>query len=322
MKKILFLSLCIVAAFAAFTSCGEEEPLPITVQSVEISPSGDFKLIVGETKALTASVKPADAADKTIAWSSSDTAVASIDAKGTVSALAPGKATLIAKSTNGKTDTASVSVAAKVIPLESIELPKEVAEELKGGLTLEIDSTKQIPLVYIPADATDKTVTWASKDEKVATVSSDGTITAVAAGTTEITATIATIATTKAAATSITIVVTVKAPTVAVTGVSLNKTTASLEVGESAALSATIAPANATNKAVTWKSSNTAVATVDTTGKVTGVAAGTATITVTTKDGSKTATCTVTVKHIADGFTTDIDGWETTDGGEHGATEE
>ena len=62
MKKILFLSLCIVAAFVAFTSCCEEEPLPLTVQSVEISPSGDFKLIVGETKALTASVKPADAA--------------------------------------------------------------------------------------------------------------------------------------------------------------------------------------------------------------------------------------------------------------------
>lgn len=66
-------------------------------------------------------------------------------------------------------------------------------------------------------------------------------------------------------------------------------------VGANETLTATVAPTNATDKTVTYKSSDTSVATVDSTGKVSGVKAGTADITVTTKDGSKTAKCTVTV---------------------------
>lgn len=84
-------------------------------------------------------------------------------------------------------------------------------------------------------------------------------------------------------------------PAVTVTGVTLNKTELTLETGGSETLTATVAPSDATNKNVTWKSSNTAVATVDDNGKVTGVAAGEATITVTTEDGGKTATCKVRV---------------------------
>ena len=82
--------------------------------------------------------------------------------------------------------------------------------------------------------------------------------------------------------------------TVAVTGVTLNKTTAALEVGNSLTLTATVSPSNATNKTVTWTSSNTSVATVSN-GKVTALKAGKSTITVTTADGSYKATCTVTV---------------------------
>jgi formylglycine-generating enzyme required for sulfatase activity len=80
-----------------------------------------------------------------------------------------------------------------------------------------------------------------------------------------------------------------------ITGVTLNKTTLSLAVGGSETLTPTVAPSNATNKNVSWRSSNTAVATVSATGLVRGVSAGSATITVTTEDGNKTATCTVTV---------------------------
>lgn len=83
---------------------------------------------------------------------------------------------------------------------------------------------------------------------------------------------------------------------VSVTGVSLDSTSATLNVGETKTLTATVAPTNATNKSVTWSSNNTAVATVSTGGVVTAVSAGTATITVTTADGGKTATCSVTVK--------------------------
>jgi len=84
-----------------------------------------------------------------------------------------------------------------------------------------------------------------------------------------------------------------KTSAVSVTGVSLNKTTTSLVVGGTETLFANIDPSNATNKNVTWKSSNTAVATVSEGGVVTGVSAGTVTITVTAVDGGKTASCTV-----------------------------
>ena len=84
---------------------------------------------------------------------------------------------------------------------------------------------------------------------------------------------------------------------VGVSGITLNKTALNLTIGASESLVATISPSNATNKNVEWTSSNTNVATVDTTGKVTGVSSGSATITVKTKDGAKVATCNVTVKN-------------------------
>lgn len=89
--------------------------------------------------------------------------------------------------------------------------------------------------------------------------------------------------------------------TVSVTGVELNKSTLSLDEGDTYTLTATVAPADAANKAVTWTSSNSGVATVDSNGKVTAVSSGTATITVTTVDGGKTATCAVTVSHTSSG---------------------
>lgn len=88
---------------------------------------------------------------------------------------------------------------------------------------------------------------------------------------------------------------TTKTPVVNVTGVTLDKTTLSLDTGKKAQLVATVAPSNATNKAVTWSSSDTAVATVDGSGNVTGVKAGSATITVKTTDQGKTASAKVTV---------------------------
>lgn len=89
--------------------------------------------------------------------------------------------------------------------------------------------------------------------------------------------------------------------TVAVTGVTLDQTSLDMKVGDSETLTATVAPTDASNKAVTWKSDNESVATVDANGKVTAVAAGEATITVTTTDGSKTADCKVTVKEAGVG---------------------
>ena len=93
-----------------------------------------------------------------------------------------------------------------------------------------------------------------------------------------------------------------------VTEVKLDKTSLTLNVGKSDTLTATITPTNASNKSINWESSNTGIATVDTSGKVTAVSAGTATITVTTADSGKTATCTVTVNPVQYTVTVQTDG--------------
>ena len=100
------------------------------------------------------------------------------------------------------------------------------------------------------------------------------------------------------AAAALLMVVTVSCKKKEVTSVALNKTELTLEVGDTATLTATVLPEDAENKAVTWKSNNPAVVAVDNNGKVTAKTAGTAVITVTTDDGNKTATCTVTVKDV------------------------
>ena len=98
-----------------------------------------------------------------------------------------------------------------------------------------------------------------------------------------------------------------------VTDVKLDKTSLTMQETDSDTLTATVLPDNATNKAVTWSSNDSTVATVDESGKVTAVAPGTATITVTTEDGSKTATCTVIV-HTATTITTQPQSVSVTEG--------
>jgi len=158
----------------------------------------------------------------------------------------------------------------------------------KSALELERGKSGTLTATVQPSNATNKSVAWKSSNTAVATVS-NGTVTAVGAGTATITAT------TADGSYTATCVVTVTESAVAVTGVSLSKTTLELEKGKSGTLTATVQPSNATDKSVTWKSSNAAVATVSN-DTVTAVGAGTAAITATTADGGYTATCTVTVK--------------------------
>jgi hypothetical protein len=159
----------------------------------------------------------------------------------------------------------------------------------KSSLTLTAGESDTLTATVAPENASDKEVTWSSSDKNVATVDSTGKVTAVAMGTATITATTSDGNKTASCA------VTVNPAPVPVTGVILKKTTLSLPVGGSETLTAAVGPQNATDKSVSWNSSDERVVTVDSAGKVTAVALGTATITVTTTDGNKTATCQVTV---------------------------
>ncbi|WP_370836531.1 Ig-like domain-containing protein [Clostridium tertium] len=163
----------------------------------------------------------------------------------------------------------------------------------KTSAELKINESLGLKASISPADATNKDVTWATSDEKIAKVDENGKVTAVGAGKVTITVT------TKDGGFKATCEVTVRneeVPVVKVTGVSLDKILAELKINESVELKATISPADATNKEVTWTSSDEKIAKVDANGKVTAVGAGHATIIVTTKDGNFNATCEVIVK--------------------------
>ena len=277
MKKIylLFQMLFLLIVGMALTNC-EKDVDPISVTSVTLD-STSITLVEGDSQTLTATISPSNAENQMVLWISSDASVATVK-DGVVTAVKPGTATITVKSDDGgKTATCNVTVVARVYPVEKITLDVTSATIYEGeNLTLTATIT--------PDNATNKNVSWKSSNTSVATVV-DGTVSALKTGTT-----IITVATEDGGKTA-TCNVTVKAK---VASVSLDKTEITLTEGDTHILTATINPYNATNKNVSWKSSNTSVATVSN-GKVTALKAGTTTITVTTEDGGKTATCNVTV---------------------------
>ena len=232
------------------------------------------ELTEGETLTLIATVTPEDATDKTVTWTSSDETVATV-ANGVVTALKAGKVTITAKS-GEVSATCEITVNAKVIPATGIALDKTTAEMTEG-------ETLTLPATVTPENATDKTVTWTSSDETVATVA-NGVVTALKAGKATITA--------KAGEVSATCEITVNAKVIPATGIALDKTTAELTEGETLTLTATVSPEDATDKTVAWTSSDEAVVKV-VNGVVSALKTGKATITATSGDVS--ATCEITV---------------------------
>ncbi len=264
----------------AFT---DNETTTVDVEKVSLNKSATT-LTEGESETLTATITPSNATgDKTVKWSSSNEAVAAVDSNGKVTAKKAGTAVITATSSNGKTAGCTVTVKQKEIAITGISLNKSTTSLTEG-------ESETLTATITPSNATgDKTVKWSSSNEAVAAVDSNGKVTAKKAGTAVITATSSNGKTAGCT-------VTVKQKEIAITGISLNKSTTSLTEGESETLTATIAPSNATgDKTVKWSSSNGAVAAVDSNGKVTAKKAGTAVITVTSSNG-KSASCTVTVK--------------------------
>lgn len=164
------------------------------------------------------------------------------------------------------------------ISVSSVSLSQSTAEIIIG-------ETVQLTATVLPSNASQKTITWASSKASVATVEA-GRVTAIAEGTATITA--------SAGGKSATCTVTVSKGVIAVTSIELNKTTFELVEGESETLTATVKPDDATDKTVTWGTSDKTIATVEN-GKVTALKEGEATITA--KAGEKSATCRVIVSY-------------------------
>lgn len=257
---------------------------PVAVTGVTLDKTS-LSIEAGQTAQLTATVQPGNADNQAVTWSSSDNNVVSVDATGKITANAKGSATItVTTADGGKTATCTVTVTEPAAPVAVTGVTLN-----KNNTTIYTGRTETLTATIQPADATNKAVTWTSDNTGVATVN-NGVVTGVSVGSATITA--------KTADGGLTATCTVtveEAPIVHPTGVSISKTSINLQIGGSETLTATVTPADANNKNVTWSTSDATVAAVDKNGKVTGIKAGNATITATTEDGGKTATCSVTV---------------------------
>ncbi|WP_168769692.1 Ig-like domain-containing protein [Bifidobacterium pseudolongum] len=248
----------------------------VPVSSVSIS-GGSFSLKAGASRKLSATVAPSNATDRAVSWKSSNTSVATVDASGTVKAVKAGTA-MVTATAGGKSASVKVTVASGYVAVSSVSISG-------GSFSLKAGASRKLSATVAPSNATDRAVSWKSSNTSVATVDASGTVKAVKAGTAMVTAT--------AGGKSASVKVTVASGYVAVSSVSISGGSFSLKAGASRKLSATVAPSNATDRAVSWKSSNTSVATVDASGTVKAVKAGTAMVTATA--GGKSASVTVTV---------------------------
>src|SRR5665213_1128105 len=262
------------------------------VATVTVTPLSAGLFIGGPTTRLTAVLKDAYGnvlTGRVITWASSNTAAGTVDASGVVTAAAAGTTSITATS-EGKTSNTSI-ITVSTAPVATVTLSPTSASLIVGGPTTTLTAVLKDAYGNV---LTGRAITWTSGTQSVATVSS-GVVTAVAAGTTAITAT-------SEGKTSNTSTITVTTAPVAT--VTLSPTTASLIVGgPNTNLTAVLKDAYGnvlTGRAIVWASSNTAAATVDASGVVTAVAAGTTSITATSETKSNSpATITVTTAPVA-----------------------
>ena len=254
----------------------------VPVASVTVSPAS-ATVAAGQSVQLTATPKDANGnalTGRTVTWSSNNTAVAIADVNGNVTAIAPGSATITATS-EGQSGTAAITVTN--VPVASVTVtPASVS--IQQGQTVQLTAT--------PKDAngnalSGRVVTWSSSNTAVASVNAGGFVTSSAAGSATITAT----SEGKSGTAAITVA------SVPVASVTVSPAPANVQVGLTVQLTATPKDVNGnplTGRTITWSSNNTSVATVSSSGLVTGVTAGSATITATSEGQSGTSAVTVT----------------------------
>lgn len=237
-------------------------------------------LMEGDEEKLVVTVKPDDATDKSVVWESSNETVVTVDQDGLVKAVREGDAMITVTAKNGVSASCIVGVRKKDIPVTGIKL-NYISMELNVGTGGKLTATVE------PENATVQDVEWKSSDPAVVAVH-NGYVTAKKEGKATITVTTVDGGFTASCE--------VNVKNIPVTGIALEQSSLLLPVGNTYALTAHVQPINATDQNLQWGSSNGGVATVDQTGKVTAVAAGTADILATL--AGKFARCTVQVDDV------------------------
>jgi uncharacterized repeat protein (TIGR02543 family) len=253
----------------------------VSVTGISLDNSNITLAGLNSSATLIATITPSKVSNGGITWTSDNSNVATVDQYGVVTSKGIGSATITATTADGNfTATATITVTA--VSVTSLSLNKTTLN-LSG-----LNSTATLVATISPSNASNRKITWMSDNTSVATVDANGKVVSKGIGSAIISAT------TEDGGFTATSTVTVTA--VSVTGLTLDKSTLDLEgINSIGVLKATVVPSNATNKKVNWSSDNTSVATVDVSGKVTALAAGTATITATAVDGSFMASTVVTV---------------------------
>lgn len=246
--------------------------------------------------------KIAEAASKlNLTWTSSDETVATVDETGLVTAVGAGEADITVSVADANiSSTTHIKV---VILPTGVEAPETLSLELNG------EATKALGAKMTPEDATDVKLAYLSSDESVATVDESGNVTAVGVGECTITTTIVadTTATAEDAGVDSEMLVVpenAKAETKVTVGkaiesITLDSNEGVLTVGNTHTIKATVFPEDATDKAVTWKSSDESIATVDAEGNVTAKDTGNVTIMAVNSDGDVSSTYELTVNKAA-----------------------
>ena len=285
--KILFIVLIIVSLYLIISGLSETEEGSNTnngevlEQGLQLS-NLSVELKVGEDYQVVAVVLPENATYKNVEWKSSNPTIATVD-NGLIHAVSDGNCIIQAATEKMKiTRVVSVTVKPIIIDVEKIVVTTP-------SIDLFVGDTARLEYTVEPENATNKNLSIISENPEVVSFNSDGLIVGISKGETNILLKSNNNIQEK-------IHVSVKEKDIPVESVSLNKKEISLTVGGSETLKATVKPSNATNKDITWKSSDKNIATVNKSGKVTAKKAGSATITVTTSDGKKTAKAKVTVK--------------------------
>ena len=262
---------------------------PVPVESVEIVEHVTV-LTEGETHQFTATVAPSNATDPSYTWSSSNPEVLTVDKNGMVTAVKPGTADIVVTTTDGKkTDKCTVTVKPQFVSVESVKIVTS-----PSGLKMNVGASFKFDAKITPDDADDKTVTWSSSNKDVLTIDAEGNAKAIAEGEAVI------VVTTNDGAKTDDVNITVEVPHVAVSSVEFvdlpvkNK----MKVGDSFTFTSKVLPENATDKSVVWKSTDDRIISIDSNGKATAIAPGSASISVTTTDGAKTAKTLINVVNV------------------------
>ena len=249
--------------------------IPVIATGLSLKPSS-VTLFTGQTTTIVATLAPPNTTNNILSWVSSDPTKVTVT-NGVIRALSATTrpVTITVRTTDGSNKSATVSVIVN-IAVQSISLNVATAR-------VAVAKTVQLIATILPTSASNKAVTWSTTNSNV-TVSNTGLVRGISAGTAIVRVT--TLDGAKTASCTITIVI-------PVVSVSLNPSTLTLRVGSRSTI---VLPANASNKAVSWSSSNTAIATVSSGGVVTGIRiGGPVNITVTTVDGGFTGRSVVTV---------------------------